>query len=209
VAALPAPAEQADRLVALGVHEIAGLTAAELRTAAEGLADGALLVVDPDRAPASVLAPLLEHRGKPGFVVVDMTDVDGFAPIDGVEVPDEAVYAVAGPDRGDAMANWSPAEALPAITAAGRTPLTIGEGICWLLQAPDVLERNRCFMTIGSRLRRPDGALAARTPAIWLSNGTGRDGRERRGAPKVGWCWAGNRHTWLGFASAAGRSKPG
>ncbi|MFD0272242.1 DUF5701 family protein [Streptomyces sp. NPDC127106] len=28
-------------------------------------------------------------------------------------------------------------------------------------------------------------------------NGTGRDGRERRNAPKVGWCWWGNRHTWL------------
>ncbi|MFM6850703.1 MAG: DUF5701 family protein [Terrabacter sp.] len=31
------------------------------------------------------------------------------------------------------------------------------------------------------------------------------DGRARRGAPEVGWCWAVNRHTWLGFASAAGR----
>ncbi|WP_369693045.1 DUF5701 family protein, partial [Dietzia timorensis] len=38
-----------------------------------------------------------------------------------------------------------------------------------------------------------------------ISGGTGRDGAERKGAPKVGWCWAGNRHTWLGFASAAGR----
>ncbi|WP_241175779.1 DUF5701 family protein [Modestobacter sp. KNN46-3] len=51
-----------------------------------------------------------------------------------------------------------------------------------------------------------DGRLDARTPALWLSNGTGRDGRGRRGAPKIGWCWAGNRHTWLGFASAAGRA---
>ncbi|MGH3631886.1 MAG: DUF5701 family protein [Sciscionella sp.] len=24
-------------------------------------------------------------------------------------------------------------------------------------------------------------------------------------APKLGWCWAGNRHTWLGFASASRR----
>nr|WP_257911095.1 hypothetical protein [Janibacter limosus] len=28
-----------------------------------------------------------------------------------------------------------------------------------------------------------------------MSNGTGRDGAARKGAPKVGWCWAGNRHT--------------
>jgi hypothetical protein len=60
-------------------------------------------------------------------------------------------------------------------------------------------------MTIASRLQKPNGRLDARTPAIWFSNGTGRDGPERRNAPKVGWCWAGNRHTWLGFASAAAR----
>ncbi|HET8601796.1 MAG TPA: DUF5701 family protein, partial [Segeticoccus sp.] len=28
-----------------------------------------------------------------------------------------------------------------------------------------------------------------------------------RNAPKIGWCWAGNRHTWLGFASAAAREQ--
>jgi len=51
--------------------------------------------------------------------------------------------------------------------------------------------------------------LDSRTPAIWISNGTGRDGAANRGAPKVGWCWAGNRHTWLGFASAADRHPHG
>jgi hypothetical protein len=104
------------------------------------------------------------------------------------------------------MAGWTPDAALTAITAAGRTPLTLAEGIHWALQRPDVLERNHCFMTIGSRLTRPDGRLDARTPALWISNGTGRDGPARRDAPKVGWCWAGNHHTWLGFASAAGRT---
>ncbi|MDF2824427.1 MAG: hypothetical protein K0R68_1835, partial [Mycobacterium sp.] len=49
------------------------------------------------------------------------------------------------------------------------------------------------------------GTLDSRTPALWISNGAGRDGGARRDAPKVGWCWAGNRHTWLGFASVAGR----
>jgi hypothetical protein len=144
-------------------------------------------------------------RGRRGFVVGDMTDVDAFAPIGDVTLPAGAVYLVEGLDRGDAMANWSPDEALPAVTGAGRTPLTLGEGVQWVLQVPEVLDRNHCFMTIGSRRRKPNGALDARTPAVWLSNGTGRDGRERRDAPKVGWCWAGNRHTWLGFASAQRR----
>src|SRR5207247_6768332 len=88
-----------------------------------------------------------------------------------------------------------------------RTPLLLTEGIHWVLQRPEILERNHCFMTIGSRLRKPNGVLDSRTPALWISNGTGRDGSERRNAPKVGWCWAGNRHTWLGFGSAAGRTR--
>jgi hypothetical protein len=54
-------------------------------------------------------------------------------------------------DRGDAMANRSPDEALPAIADAGRTPLTLTEGLHWLLQRPGALARGRCFVTIGSR----------------------------------------------------------
>jgi hypothetical protein len=115
------------------------------------------------------------------------------------------VYLLSDVDRGDEMANWSPDEALPAIEEAGRTPLTLAEGLHWLIQQPEALQRGRCFMTVGSRRRKPDGRLDARTPALWISNGTGRDGPAHRDAPKVGWCWAGNRHTWLGFASAATR----
>ncbi|MGW4383939.1 DUF5701 family protein [Kitasatospora sp. NPDC004531] len=207
---LPPLAAQAERLIELGVHELAGLSAADLRAFASAAettapAEGALLAVHPARVPASALAPLLRRAGKPGFVVVDMTDVDDFAPLDAVALPDAPLYLLTGVDRGDRMANWSPEEALSALDAEERTPLLLTEGIHWVLQQPEALERGRCFMTIGSRLRRPDGALDARTPAIWISNGTGRDGRERRNAPKVGWCWAGNRHTWLGFASATGR----
>ncbi|MFF2009310.1 DUF5701 family protein [Streptomyces sp. NPDC058195] len=201
---------QAERLIEWGVHETAGLSAAELRTFAESAeasapGGGALLAVHPDLAPASALAPLLRRDGKPGFVVSDMTDVDLFAPLETIALPDAPLYLLTGLDRGDEMADWSPDEALPALVARARTPLTLTEGIHWALQQPAVLERNHCFMTIGSRLRKPNGTLDARTPAVWISNGTGRDGRERRDAPKVGWCWAGNRHTWLGFASAAGR----
>ena len=203
---LPSLSDQAGRLIELGAHEIGSLSAAGLRAAAMGAGSkNALLVMHPDRAPASALASLLEHSGKPGFVVADMTDVDRFSPIESAVPPAGPLYLVAGLHRGDEMAGWSPDEALPAITAAARTPLTLGEGIQWLLQQPGVLERNHCFMTIGSRLRRASGVLDARTPAIWISNGTGRDGAGNRDAPKVGWCWAGNRHSWLGFASAASR----
>ena len=210
-AALPSVRAQAERLLELGVHELSSAAAQPLRSLARSGdidAGGPLLAVHPDLVPASVLAPLLRRGDRPGFVVGDMDDVDRFAPIDDLVVPDSPLYVVDGLDRGDAMVGWSPDEALPAIIAQGRTPLLLSEGAHWLLQAPEVLERNRCFMTVGSRLRRPDGGLDARTPAIWISGGTGRDGRDRRDAPKVGWCWAGNRHTWLGFASAAARHSP-
>jgi Family of unknown function (DUF5701) len=206
LATLPNLPDQAERLIELGVHRIAGLPADRVRAAAHHpVSAAALLVVHHSVAPASALTPLLRRAGKPGFVVNDMSDVDDFTPIASVDVPDAPLYLLCDLDRGDAMSNWSPEEALPAIIDAGRTPLTLTEAVHWLLQRPDVLERGRCFMTIGSRLRKPSGALDARTPAVWISNGTGRDGSANRNAPKVGWCWAGNRHTWLGFASAGAR----
>jgi hypothetical protein len=206
VTALPPLSAQADRLVELGVHDLAGMPAASVRSLARSApsSDGLLVLVESTVAP-SALAPLLRLGDRGGFVVEDMTDVDAFAPIDGVTLPSGPGYVLNGIERGDEMSDWTPDAALQRITEAGRTPLTLAEGIHWALQVPEVLERNHCFMTIGSRRRRPDGRLDARTPALWISNGTGRDGRERRGAPKVGWCWARNRHTWLGFASAADR----
>jgi len=50
--------------------------------------------------------------------------------------------------------------------------------------------KNHCFMLMGSR--RGD----LRVPALWISEK----------APKLGWCYDGNPHTWLGIASAESRS---
>lgn len=201
---LPSPIVQADRLISLGVHEHAGVTADQLRAAAAKAVAGLLVT----SAPPSALAPLMTRGERTGFVVEDMTDVDSFDSTDAAPLP-PTPYVVGGLDRGDEHANRSPEECLPEILASGRSPLTLGEGIHWVLQDPDVLERNRCFMTIGSRLRRTNRTYDARTPALWISNGTGRDGRERKDAPKVGWCWWGNRHTWLGMASCSGRTPLG
>lgn len=86
--------------------------------------------------------------------------------------------------------------------------MTLNEAISWLLQRPSELVPGACFMTLGSRKPAATGA-DSRVPAIWISRGTGRDGPAHRNAPKVGWCWAGNRHAWLGHASAAGRHPAG
>lgn len=200
-------AQQLDRLVDLGLEELSGRDEDELVEIVGGdlLSMTGTLVVHPSLVPAARLAPLLSRLGKPGFVVPDMTDLGQFAPIVEVDVPDAPLYVLKGVDRGDDLRDWSPDEALPEILGRGRTPLTVNEGISWLLQDPTRLEPNHCFMTIASRKPRK-GALDKRTPAIWISGGAERDGgKERDGAPKVGWCWAGNRHTWLGIASAAGR----
>ncbi len=199
--------DQVAALVAAGVPEAAGISPGELAAHAAVLPEvsGAVLAVHPSLAAPGRLAGLLRNGGRPGFVVADMTDVDDFAPIGGLAIPDLPLYLVLGPTRGDELRNASPVEALPAIRGAGRTPLTLNEGISWLLQDPTVLQPGACFMTIGSRKHTGAAQVDGRCPAIWISRGTGRDGPTRRNAPKVGWCWAGNMHTWLGHASAASR----
>jgi hypothetical protein len=199
--------EQVQRLNDLGVPPLAGLSPAAFQERASQLpeVENAIVVIHPRLVAAKDLAPLLSRSGKPGFVVEDMTDLHEFADDADLGVPDTDLYLVHDVERGDELRNWSPDEAYPSITRRGRSPLTVNEGICWLLAHPEMLEPNHCFMTIGTRKTKPNGTLDARTPAVWISGGTGRDGKERRGAPKVGWCWAGNRHTWLGFASTAGR----
>lgn len=199
--------EQVRRLIEAGVADLANLNPSALADLAECLPEtpDGVVAVNPSLVPAHELATLLRRDDKPGFVVTDMTDLDEFVAIDGMEIPDTPLYLLHDVDRGDNMRNWSPNEVLPVLAQLGRTPLTVNEGISWLLQQPTLLEPNHCFMTIGSRKPKGD-RLDTRTPAIWISGGTGRDGKANKAAPKVGWCWADNRHTWLGFAHARTRS---
>lgn len=70
--------------VELGVHELAGLPADELRILARAAAahggDGALLAVHPDLASTSAHTSLLQRDGNPGFTVTDLPSADRFAP---------------------------------------------------------------------------------------------------------------------------------
>jgi hypothetical protein len=78
--------DQVDRLIAAGVPDAAGLRAVELAAHAAALPTlpGAVLAVHHDLAPPSRLAGLLRLGGRAGFVVEDMTDVDQFAPVEGL-----------------------------------------------------------------------------------------------------------------------------
>ena len=134
--------DQVSALVAAGVPEVAGISPAELAAHAAVLPEvsGAVLAVHPSLVGAGQLAGLLRHGSRPGFVVADMTDVDDFAPISGLAIPDLPLYLVFGATRGDELRNAKSVEALAAIRGAGRTPLTLNEGISWLMQDPMVLQ---------------------------------------------------------------------
>ncbi|MBD8507882.1 hypothetical protein HT102_15440 [Hoyosella sp. G463] len=148
-----------------------------------------VLVPHPRIHPPSSTVPLLALGRHSGFVSADTADIDDFAPIATLQQPGTDVYAVVDVDRGDDTRNFTPDEATSRFAPEGRSPLTISEGVAYLLHFPRALRKNHCFQTAGSR--RDD----RRVPGIWISNR----------APKVGFCWAGNRHTWLGIASGLDR----
>src|SRR5689334_22448413 len=104
---------QLDRLLDAGLADVTGRSPAELAAHVAALPDEphSVLAVHPMLATARRLAPLLRHHDKPGFVVEDLTDLEQFVPIEGLDLPDRPLYLVHGLDRGDDMRNWSPNEA--------------------------------------------------------------------------------------------------
>jgi len=148
-----------------------------------------LLVVTKDVVAADRAMPLTSLKGRPGFVSADTADIHSFEAIETVHVPDRSAYVVLDVDRGADYLDVRPDDALTALTARHRSPLTVDEGIAFVTLFPDSLEKNHCFSLAASRCGD------RRVPALWIS----------KKSPKLGWCWAGNPHTWLGTASCAGR----
>lgn len=199
---------QVQTLLDKGYPAVTGLTASALAELVEPLrevvlARGAmsapsrarvpfLLVIDKALAPVYDLMPLTQLNGKPGFADFDPDDLGRFETVKEVALPSSPAYVVFDVDRGSQTRNLAPNEALEQISAAGRTALTVSEGIAFITQFPMSLETNNCFSLVASRCGDK------RVPALWIS----------KGAPKLGWCWAGNPHTWLGSASCADRAAP-
>jgi hypothetical protein len=150
-------------------------------------------------APESTV-PLLRLGGsrgpgtKPGRVDRNPGEGDlaNYQPIEGWDPPGAADLR-GDVDRGEEFCNVRPEEASKVVRGRGGTQLTIDEGIALVTQLPQLLEKNKCVMLAGSRRSAIPGDR--RVPAMWIS--------ER--APKLGWCWDGNPHTWLGMASAGRR----
>ena len=141
--------------------------------------------------PSAVAIGLVRRHGRAGFLsMLEPDELAAFAPIGGIEPPEGDAYLVFDADPGADSRGVTPDDAVAALRERGRLPLTIEEGIALATQFPDLIAPNGGFSLAGSRCGDK------RVTALWIS----------KGAPKLGWCWAGNPHTWLGTASCAGRA---
>lgn len=198
---------QLDGLVELGYPALAGLTEDAFRDVVAPLRPAAIAGAAGLPAPTDARVPFLlvitrdligvlerlevttlAGKRKTGFLDRNYAedDLPRFDPIKELGVPAGPAYLLFDVDRGEEFRNLAPASAMEGITAQGRLPLTIDEGLAFITLHPAALASNRCFSLVGSRCGDK------RVPALWIS----------QGAPKLGWCWYGNPHTWLGSASA-------
>jgi hypothetical protein len=203
--ALPVPTEaelefdrQVDALALTGLPALLDLSEACFRARLEPLRDllpdgeeGStavpFVVVVPD-APVVPVLGSVHTVGGGGFTTMDDDDLARFRPLPELAVP-AGPYLLLDVDTGADTLNQTPGAVLPTLTAAGRTPLTVAEGLALLVSDPGVLRSRNCFSLAGSR------AGDKRVPALWVS--------ARR--PRLGWCYQGAPHTWLGTASCRAR----
>jgi hypothetical protein len=192
---------QVDALALTGLPDRLDLRDSCFRALLEPLRD-LLPAPEPDRGtvPFVVVLPDLPVRevlgqvpgvGGTGFTTMDDDDIASFRPLPELGVP-SVPYLLLDVDTGPDTLNQRPAEVAPLLEARGRTPLTIAEGLSLLVADHGVLRSRGCFSLLGSRCGDK------RVPALWVS--------ERR--PRLGWCYQGAPHTWLGTASCSGRRMP-
>ena len=203
VAACPTETElefdrQVDALALTGLPELLDLRESCFRASLEPLRD---LLPSPgddgDRIPFVVVVPglpvvpVLESVhlvGGSGFTTMTAEDLSRFRPLPELDVP-VGPYLLLDVDPGPDTLDVPPGDVLPRLTAARRSPLTIEEGLAVLVSDPGILRGRNCFSLAGSR------AGDKRVPGLWVS--------ARR--PRLGWCYQGAPHTWLGTASCADR----
>ena len=193
---------QLTNLISKGYPGFCGLPESEFRKQLEPLRENITITPENDMVDSEGYAPFIivvqsdkidsyetiqrvERNGKTGFSVMDSDDLRKFKPIEGINLPNGMAYLAVDIDTGKETLNVTPDEALKTITAHNRSPLTIEEGIALVTHFPDMVKKNNGFSLLASRCGD------RRVSALWISGGK----------PKLGWCWAGNPHTWLGSAS--------
>lgn len=154
-----------------------------------------VIVVKSDLVAVEISMTLVEREGRKGVTKMYPREPKDFQPIDEISIPSDMAYLLIDIDRGKGSINMAPIEAMKLIGNRNRSPLTVDEGVAIVTHYPEFLRKNNCFSLLASRHRGDK-----RVPAIWISS-------EKR--PKLGWCWNGNPHTWLGSASCGSRVGPG
>jgi Family of unknown function (DUF5701) len=192
---------QVHALVATGLPAMLGLAEECFRACCEPLRDALPAGPATDRVPFVVVVPdvpvldvlaTVQTAGGGGFSTMEPEDVARFRPLPELDVP-PVPYLLLDVDTGADTLDVPPRDVAPRLAAAGRTPLTLAEGLALLVSDPGVLRSRTCYSLLGSR------AGDKRVPALWVSG--------RR--PRLGWCYQGAPHTWLGTASCAGRGTGG
>lgn len=148
-----------------------------------------VLVVTSAVVTADQALPTIHWRSTTGWTEYAADELAAYAPINGVEVPHPTAYLLAGVDTGRDTLDVRAKDAVPIIEGQGRSPLTIDEGVSLLAVFPGILKDRNAFFLPGSR------DTTKRVAALWVS----------KGHPRLGWCWEGNPHTWLGSASCTSR----
>jgi hypothetical protein len=145
------------------------------------------VVVVPDAPAADLLAAVhtpAAVEGRP----LPAAELARFRPLPELDVP-VGPYLLLGVEAGADTRGMSPARAADRITATGRTPLTVAEGLALLVSDCGLLRSGSCFSLAGSSAG--DGSV----PALW----TGPDG------PTLTRWDRSAAHARLGAASCAGR----
>lgn len=203
-----APAAQLERYIALGYPRHAGMTDDAFRSwlaplVRDGVPEafdsqtgaiGTLLVIRQRIVNADTAMESLVVRGNPGYVDMNPSHPNAFNEIETVDTPDADAYLVHDFDPGDDLRNEPPSAAMSRIVDAGRSPITIDEALAAAVLYPQLVTDKHAFSILASRSNTDP--VTESVPALWIS----------RGAPRLGWCWNNNPHTWLGSASCSGRS---
>lgn len=189
---------QVAALVACGVPDLIDFREETFRAALEPLRDllptlpgrGAgipFVIVLPAVPPPALLAEIRTVGGS-GFTTVSAEELTPFSPLPELDVPCTP-YLLLDVDTGADFLGVPPGEARERIAAAGRTPLTLAEGVALLVSDPGILRSHNGFSLLGSR------AGDERVPALSVAS-------QR---PRLGWCYPGATHQLLGAASCGGR----
>lgn len=150
-----------------------------------------VIVIKSTLIPIEQMMEKVNLKGQPGITKLYPLTSNDFENVKDIVIPEQNAYLLVDIDRGQETRNMPPQQALPLIQIAGRSPLTIDEGVAIVTQVPHFLMRNNCFSLLASRHQGDQ-----RVPALWINAAK---------SPNLGWCWDGNPHTWLGSASCKSR----